>query len=97
MRLALDTRTRLIPSLPDLKPDRLRAFGRKHVYDRQRFLADLLGMSYGRRRPHSLDREADSFDRNFLVQGLRASPRGRIYTRAARALLHVPGRQPRLQ
>ena len=71
MRLALDTRTPLIQRLPDLEPDRLRAFGRKHVGDRQRFLTELLGMSYERRRPHRVDRDADSFDRDFLVEGLR--------------------------
>lgn len=80
MRLALDTRRALVERLPDLEPDRIRALGRKHVCDRQRFLAELLGMSYERQRPHSLDWDADSFDRDFLVQGLRASPRGYRYT-----------------
>ena len=81
MRLALDTRTPLIQRLPDLELDRLRALGRKHIGDRQRFLIELLGMSYERRRPHRVDRDADSFDRDFLVEGLRVSPRGKVYTR----------------
>ena len=70
MRLALDTRTPLVQRLPDLEPTSLRALGRKHVCVRQRFLAELLGLSYERRRPHSLDREADSFDREFLVRAV---------------------------
>jgi hypothetical protein len=80
MRLALDTRSELVQRLPDLEPHRLRVWGRKHVCERQRFLARLLGMSYERQRPHSLDPDADSFDRDFLVQGLRVSPRGDRYT-----------------
>lgn len=80
MRLALDTRTPLTQRLPDLELKRLSELGRKHVGDRQRFLTELFAMSYERRRPHSLDRNADSFDRNFLVKGLRVSPHGKAYT-----------------
>jgi hypothetical protein len=80
MRLALDMRRALVQRLPDLEADRLRVWGRKHVCERQHFLARLLGLSYERQRPHSLDRDADSFDRDFLVQGLRISPRGSRYT-----------------
>jgi hypothetical protein len=80
MRLALDTRTPLTHRLPDLELKRLSELGRKHVGDRQRFLTELFSMSYERRRPHSLYRDADSFDRNFLVKGLRVSPHGKAYT-----------------
>src|SRR5689334_17371751 len=90
MRLALDTRTPLVQRLPDLEPTSLRALGRKHVCVRQRFLAELLGLSYERRRPHSLDREADSFDREFLVRGLRVSPRGKVYTRLLKPFYLFP-------
>ena len=90
MRLALDTRTALIAHLPELQLECLRSFGRKHVHQRQRFLSELLGSSYERRRPHSLDRNADSFDRDYLVQGLRASPSGRVYTQLLEPFYDFP-------
>jgi hypothetical protein len=90
VRLALDTRTPLVQSLPELDLNCLRALGRKHVVERQLFLTHLLGMSYERRRPHSLDRSADSFDRDFLVQGLRVSPRGSVYTRLLEPFYEFP-------
>jgi hypothetical protein len=62
MRLALDTRRPLIQHLPELDLDCLRALGRKHVLERELFLTHLPSMSYERRRTHSLDRSADSFD-----------------------------------
>jgi hypothetical protein len=81
MRVTLDTRTPLIERLPDLQPDRLRVLGRKHVCKRQRYLTQLLSTSYERRQPHSVDRDADSFRRDCLVQGLSVSPHGKVYTR----------------
>jgi hypothetical protein len=90
VRLALDTRTPLVERLPELDLDCLRALGRKHVVDRQLFLTQLLGMSYERRRAHWIDRSADSFDRDFLVRGLRVSPRGKVYTRLLEPFYEFP-------
>jgi hypothetical protein len=88
--LALDIRTPIILLLPELDLECLRAYGRKHVSDRQRFLVELLGMSYERRRPHTSDRNADSFDRDFLVKGLRVSPRGAAYGRLLEPFYEFP-------
>lgn len=71
MHVVLDTRAALIERIPDLGL----AFSRKHGEERQRFLIDLLTTSYERRRPHAKESAADSFDRSFLVSGLRCSPR----------------------
>ena len=90
MRLALDLRTPLILLLPQLDLECLRAYGRKHVRDRQRFLVELLAMSYERRRPHTRDRNADSFDRDFLVKGLRVSPHGAVYSRLLEPFYEFP-------
>jgi hypothetical protein len=90
VRLALDTRTPLVLRLPELDLECLRAMGRKHAIDRQLFLVELLGMSYERRRPHRTERQADSFDRDFLVKGLRVSPRADVYTRLLEPFYDFP-------
>jgi hypothetical protein len=74
MRLTLDTNAPLIDLLPALQLDQIRTLGRKHVAKRQHFLIWLLTASYERRWPHVDSSEADSFSRNYLVQGLRVAP-----------------------
>jgi hypothetical protein len=79
MHPILDYRAALKKRLPDLRKERLRKLGRKHVGVRQRFLVQLLSKSYERRRPHREQRDADAFSRDFLVRGLRASPKADRY------------------
>ena len=79
MRLALDIRAQLVERLPDLRRDRLGELGRKFIPDRQQFLTQLLSASYERRRPHAKAHGADSFDRDFLVRGLRVARRPSVY------------------
>ena len=63
MRLILDTTAALTERLPALREDALRTISRKHVRERRRFLAHLLGASYENRNPHTLYSSAQSFSR----------------------------------
>ncbi len=90
MALRLDICNELAEQLSDLRLDEIRKFGRKHILERQRFLADLLCISYEGRRPHAAQPGADSFDRDFLVRGLRVSPKREAYSALMRPFYTFP-------
>ena len=78
MRLALEQDDRITSSIPAVRRDRLSSLSRKHVEPRQKFLCDLLAISYERRHPHRSEPRADSFSREFLLKGLRVSARRNV-------------------
>ena len=73
MRLALEQDERITSSIRAVHPDHLSTLSRKYVGHRQRFLCDLLSISYERRHVHEVDPEADAFSRASLLKGLRVS------------------------
>lgn len=81
MRLELDAVEPLVQHLPALGEDRLSSVSRKHVQSRQRYLAHLFSVSYERRRPHAVNPGGDSFERDELAAGLRASRSNGAYKR----------------
>lgn len=75
MALRLELLPELLERLPALRTDQLETHGRKHVAERQQFIASLLCRSYSRRFPHKVEPGADCFSAEFLGSGLRC-PRG---------------------
>ena len=73
MRLALEQDDRITRSIRAISRDHLSTLSRKHVEHRQRFLCDLLSISYERRHVHQTEPDACSFSRDFLRKGLRVS------------------------
>lgn len=73
MRFALELDDRVTRNIRGVQIEYLSTLSRKHVEDRQRFLCNLLSISYERRRVHQVEPDADSFSSDFLRQGLRVS------------------------
>ena len=69
----LDIARVLCDRIPELHADRFRAFGRKHIPERQDFVASLLLDAYMSRRKHRHTSGAIALGRDDIVRGLRVT------------------------
>lgn len=91
MRLSLDTTAALVPRLPALSLDSIRATGgRKHVEPRQRFLAHATEAAYSGYRRHKTAPGASYFHSRALDAGLQTGKSGATATKLLTPFFSFP-------